>query len=249
MSNLLFYLFGEYIYITGSKFSWEKTMNKTVRIIYILFLVSLPLIAQTAVIGEGHFEMGGVYPQGDYVKYADPGFTLNFRGTLHIPKFKAVSGWGDFSFDFFSEEESPVEITVENFVYLGEETISEYAISTHLGLQLGSSSRRGTIRPRLSGGPGLYIFNTGRKYRIYNTEDYFGKQNDTQTKLGWRLIAGLDLFINTRVGLSFNYMTDYVHDLNHTLEYENNGSLVRTGKAARFDHFMIGVVFDFGKNR
>lgn len=223
-------------------------MKKSFKIIYFLFFLSLPLIAQSKIIGESNVEIGGVYPQGDYVKYADPGFTINFRGTLHIPNFKAISGWGDITFDYFSEEDYPVDITVGNLLYLGEETISEYAISTHFGLQLGSDSRRGMFRPRLSGGPGLYVFNTRKKYRIYDTKDYFGNQNDHQTKFGWRLIAGLDLFLSPKLGISFSFMTDYVNNLNRTLEYLDNGSLIRTGKSARFDHFMLGVVFEFGDN-
>ena len=43
-------------------------------------------------IGELNLSLGGMFPQGNYARYADPGFTLDMRAIFHIPKVGFAAG-------------------------------------------------------------------------------------------------------------------------------------------------------------
>lgn len=210
----------------------------------ILMIVSSSLASS---FGEVSFSIGGVYPQGNFVKYADPGINLNAKGVFHIPSLESFSGWIDINFSEFSREETDIVIQVGNRVALpGTQTNSESAFSIHTGLQLGSSSKRGFFRPRAAIGPGFYIFSVTSSAKLDGDEDDLYSKSESQVRLGWRGAVGVDLFFVTKWGISFDFLFDQVVNLNHTLEYDQqSGALAKTGKAAQFHSFMIGVVIPF----
>lgn len=211
-------------------------------------LVLLVISSSSAsAIGELSFSIGGVYPQGSYAQYADPGVNINGKGIFHIPSMELISGWIDLNFSEFSSEETDIIVQVGNLAdLLATQTISETAFSMHGGLQLGSDSRRGFFRPRAAIGPGFYVFSTTSSARFDDADEDFYSESETQTKIGWRGALGVDLFFRTKWGISLDFLYDHVVDLNHTLEFDQqSGALTKTGQAARFHSFMIGVVIPF----
>lgn len=195
--------------------------------------------------GELAFTIGGIFPQGNYVQYADPGISFSARANFHLSSLKAVSGWLDFGFADFGDEQSPVDIQIGSFQLSGEQQVNESSFALHGGLQFGSDSRRSFFRPRVGLAPGMYIFDTKTTVIRLDTDEVLVIDHDTQVKIGWRAVGGLDLFFSTDWGLSFEFIYDQVVDLNHSLEYVDNVATVKTGRAARYHSFMIGAVIPF----
>jgi hypothetical protein len=221
----------------------EVNMRK---ISYILILLLISIVSgNTQPNGEMHISIGGIYPQGNYTAYADPGVTANLRWTVHMNQFGFLSGWLNINGSFFSSEEFYVELLDDPYYRGADERISEYAISLHTGLQIGSDSRQGAIRPRLAFGPGIYFFNTEDKLTIPGLEEPYDINNETQVKFGWRAFAGLDLFVNSRWGFTFDFTYDHVLSLDHIWQVESADKIVKIGQTARFNSYSAGVVLSF----
>jgi len=203
----------------------------------------------TAPRGELNFSLGGMFPQGNYTKYADPGFTMNLRGNFRVPGFGVLGGWIDGNASFFGSDESYVEVLDDPYISHADQTVSEYAISFHTGLQIGFDTRRGFLRPHVGLGPGLYIFNTETKLTIPDVEEPIEKDTESQLKFGWRGMVGVDLFFVTKVGVSLGFTYDHVLRLDHVDEYLSGGQLVRTARTARFQSYTIGVTIPFSTMR
>lgn len=213
---------------------------------YILvFIVIMTLSGFAQPDGEMHISVGGIYPQGNYVAYADPGITANLRWTIHMNQFGFLSGWLNVNGSFFSSEEFYVELLDDPDYRRATERISEYAISFHTGLQLGSGSRQGAFRPRVGFGPGIYFFNTEDKLTVANLEEPYAIDNETQVKFGWRAFAGLDIFVNSRWGFTFDFTYDHVLSLDHIWQVESADKVIKVGQTARFNSYSAGVVLSF----
>jgi opacity protein-like surface antigen len=155
-----------------------------------------------------------------------------------------LSGYLDLSGSFFSSESEDVLVWVEGVgTFEAEKRISQYNIALHAGLQLGSDTRRGAIRPRFAFAPGLYLFNTETTVTMWDAEDPFLDDSDAQVKFGWRGIVGCDFFLTTRWGISTEFVYDQVINLHHETEYDELGRPNPVTKSARFHGFMVGVVF------
>ncbi len=210
----------------------------------LLLIVESQIHSQT--IGELGLTIGGIYPQGNYVKYAEPGFNATIRGNFRISGFEATSIWVDFNFSEFSRQTTDIDIIAGSFIVPGVQTISEQAFSFHTGLQLGSQTRRGFFRPRAAIGPGLFIFTTKTSVKQEGATEDLASDADTQVKFGWRGVVGAEFFFTTKWGITVEFLYDHVLNLNRTLEFDQaTNALVRTGQAARFNSYMIGVVFPF----
>ncbi|MDH3892592.1 MAG: hypothetical protein OEV49_16115 [candidate division Zixibacteria bacterium] len=211
----------------------------------ILFLIGLVLCVGGPVsaggIGELNLSIGGIFPQGNYAQFADPGFTGNFRLTFRVPGLGFAAGWVDGNFSHFSSDETYVEIIDDPYFAGADQRVSEYAVSLHGGLQIGADTRRGFFRPRVALGPGVYGFQTETVLTIPDVEEPLSDETESQWKLGWRGMAGVDLFFVTKWGLSFDFTYDHVLSLDHVDEYREGVGVVRTGRTARYLSYSIGV--------
>lgn len=201
--------------------------------------------ANAAVFGEVSLSAGGTFPQGTFAKYADPGFLINFRATIHIPKAEFLSFWLDFGGAKFSSE----ELFTTGFIPGGPtfdvtQTTSESMVAGHIGLQLGNTTKRAFFRPRAAWGIGLYGFSTDVTWTIEadTTIPLDTENTDSQTKFGWRGTIGADLFISSQIGITADFVYDQVFGLNQT----NSPQTVRDEKiTSRFHGFSIGIVYMF----
>lgn len=199
-------------------------------------------------IGEMGIHGGVIFPQGNFVRYADAGPAFILRANTHIPKFEAVSGWFDFSGAFFSEERERVIFDIGNTTVDGDLVTSQNTISVHFGLQLGSGSRSGVIRPRAAIAPGIYYFSTVTKFTRFNLQDEeetLSLERDDQLRFGWRGVIGSDFFLSTKWGISFDFVYDQVWNLHEVLAVNAAGQPVQRSQSARFNGYMIGVVIPF----
>lgn len=213
------------------------------------FLICLALCVTGSVsagaIGELNISVGGIVPQGNYAQFADPGFTANIRATFRVPKLGFAAGWVDGNFSGFSSDESYVEIVGDPYYKGGDQRVSEHAMSLHGGLQIGLDTRRGFLRPRAALGPGLYLFQTSTVVTVPGVDEPWSDETKSQWKLGWRGMAGVDLFFYTQWGLSFDFTYDHVLSLDHVDEFQQGVGVVRTGRTARYYSYSIGVTIPF----
>ncbi|MCP4567329.1 MAG: hypothetical protein GY841_07105, partial [FCB group bacterium] len=79
-------------------------MKALCSVIVAIFLLLTPCISNAGVFGEVALSAGGNFPQGSFTRYADPGFMLFGRGTLHIPNVEMFVVWADFGFAHFKSE-------------------------------------------------------------------------------------------------------------------------------------------------
>jgi len=222
-------------------------MNTLQRFLSIGAALWLAAGAAAAPRGELNFSLGGMFPQGNYAHFADPGFTMNLTGNFRVPGFGVLGGWVDGNASFFGSDESYVEVIDHPYYSHADQTTSEYAISVHGGLQFGFDTERGFFRPRVGLGPGIYIFNTETKLTIPDVEEPLSEDTESQWKLGWRGVAGVDLFFVTKWGLSLGFTYDHVLGLDHIDEYVEGVGVVRKSRTARFQSYLIGVTIPFSK--
>ena len=203
-------------------------------------------------IGELGIHGGVIFPQGNFVRYADAGPAFILRANTHIPKFEAISGWFDVSGALFSEERESVSFDISNFIVDGELVTKQYSISLHAGLQLGSDSRSGVIRPRAALAPGIYYFSTETKFTrddMFGVEETLQLEKVDQVRFGWRGVIGSDFFLSTKWGISFDFVYDQVWNLHEVLAVNAAGQQVQRSQSARFNGYMVGVVIPFETNK
>ncbi len=211
-----------------------------------VLMTAISLQAQTP--GEVGFSLGGVVPQGDFGTYADAGPTGHIRASFHIPQAQMFSGYVDICGALFSSETEEIDVWVQGFgTYAAEKTLSQYSVSLHAGLQIGSDTRRGALRPRAAIAPGIYIFNTQTDVTIIGEDESTLDENDTQAKFGVRGVVGTDVFFSTKWGLSFEFVYDHVTGLHDSYEYDSEGRLQEVSQSARFHSFMVGLVIPLDK--
>jgi hypothetical protein len=181
-------------------------------------------------------------PQGTFSRYADGGLGLSFRATYH-PKFlKAFGLWSDFNYTWFGSDNSDVLFDDPEYKPIAEQSITQNAISMHIGAQFGSKSRRAFFRPRAAIGPGLYIFYTTN---TITAEDWWGEEEeftgfeDTYGRFGWRIIIGADFCIKARVGMALELVYDHVHNLDQPEGFHSPRF------TTRFNGFSAGAVVSY----
>lgn len=220
---------------------WWKT---TILAVTAICLAAGPVSGENP-IGELGLAVGGIFPQGDFARYTDPGLNFMIRLNVHIPKVKAVSGWFDIGGSAFARDEDPVFLLVDDIALPAKKEESESGFYLHLGVQLGSASRRGFFRPRAALAPGLYIFNTRTTLRPLDYEEDLFANNNTQVRLGWRGAIGADFFFSTKWGISVSFLYDHVLNLHRVSDVDELGNTFTVSRSARFHSFMIGAVIPF----
>jgi hypothetical protein len=219
--------------------------SRTLLFAMVLVLASGGLLSEAAKgAGEVTLGIGGVWPQGSFAAYGDPGPHFLARGELEIPGFPAAAGWVGLGFTLFSSESFRTDATVEDITIPLEETTSQSAFSFHVGIQLGSSSRQAFFRPRAAVGVGFYQFTTNVELKRTDWHDdeepLYSENLDSQFRFGWRGVLGADFYFTSKWGVSFDLLYDHVLDLNRI---EGDDQVKRT---SRFQGFSVGVVFPFG---
>jgi hypothetical protein len=216
----------------------------------LVFVMALGIMSATfsyaGVFGELHAGVGGTYPQGNFTRYANPGLILDLRATIHVPHAEVIVGWVDFNYVMFEQEnvESQGEMTVGPVTtyFPVNEKYSEDLFTGHVGIQLGSYTQRGAIRPRAGIGIGFYKFVTDLVWEAEladTTMEVARQELDDQFAFGWRGILGVDFFFVPQFGASVDFIYDHVFDLKRI---EGTEALRTT---SRFHGFTIGFVYMF----
>ncbi len=229
-------------------------------ILMFLFMMTMAPVVCAGIFGEAAFAVGGTFPQGSFTRYADPGGMLNLRATLHIPKVEMFVLWANFSYVIFSSE----TIETEHYTHhqVGNNTWTEVRPvdqvteetmhSGHIGLQLGSMTRRAFFRPRAALGIGFYSFS----HEIVWTEEdgdstivVASESLDSQFSFGWRVLLGVDFFITSQWGVTADFVYDHVFQLNQTDGFAETATKVDTESdlTSRFHGFTVGVVYMFSQ--
>ncbi len=202
--------------------------------------------AQAVTFGEVALAGGGTFPQGSFTRYADPGFLVNVRATLHIPKVEVFAFWIDLGGASFSDEHHNTTADIAGGPSIPViQTYSEGLFNGHIGLQLANMTRRAFFRPRAALGVGFYHFSSTMSWdmeTVDTTINLATETVDSQTRLGWRVLTGADFFISTRLGFTADFVYDHVFDLNQTETPLPNDNVDLT---SRFHGFTVGLVYMF----
>ncbi len=220
------------------------------KVLVVFLLTSLWILtangAFAGVFGELHLGLGGTYPQGTFARYADPGFIIDLRATVHIPKAKFIVGWVDFNFIMFARENVETEgsITVGPITtfFPVMEKYSEDLYTGHIGIQLASITQRGAFRPRIGIGAGFYNFVTDMIWEAEladTTMEVARLDLDDQLRFGWRGVIGADFFFTPQFGASVDFIYDHVFNVERI---EGTEAVDRT---SRFHGFTAGFVYMF----
>jgi len=211
-----------------------------------ILLLGLVLSAGSAsaqnVVGEFTLGAGVAIPSGNYQAFTEDGFRLYARITPRIPFIKAVGGWFDLDVAIFSEDHDDVDFNIGGFDRTAERTVGEYAVSLHIGTQLGSDTRRGFIRPRVGAGLGLYTFWTNTSIKMPDSDENIVDEAVGQMRPGWRAIAGIDFFKGRQYGVAVELVHDQVWNFRREVQLEENGPTIETHQSARFWGITVGLV-------
>lgn len=215
----------------------------------ICLILAMPATSSAGVFGDVSVAFGGTYPQGDFTTYADPGFTIDLRGTMRFSESAAVALWGGLSFVLFDHDVQTTHrrIELENDVVIFnpvEQTTDQMLIAGHAGLRLAAPTQGGFFRPRAAVGVGVYHFRHDITWEEHvDGESYqLAYDNlDNQTKFGWRGRIGADFFILSEVGITADFVYDYVFNL----EQEEGPSLPTREVDADFNGFSVGLIWLF----
>lgn len=227
-------------------------IRQTLQTFWLLIAITLTIAGKPAsagVFGEAAISIGGTYPQGTFIRYADPGFMVNARGTIHIPQMEFVVGWVGFSYVSFSKE--TVDTYYEGVTIIGGPTIlhpvrqttSESMVAGHIGLQLASPTQNAFFRPRAALGIGPYGFRnviTWTEEVGDSTVTLADESLDSQTSFGWRGLLGADFFVSSQLGITVDLVYDHVFELNQI-----DGPQADADLTSRFNGFTIGIVYMF----
>lgn len=238
-------------------------MKRKIPFIVILILIAGSNLSLAGAFGEVALSVGGIFPQGSFTRYADPGGMLNLRGTVHIPDMEMIVAWADFGFAQFSRDEFETYKKVEilggpdPFYVPITQITSEDMFTGHIGLQLASMTRRAMLRPRAALGIGFYVFSHDIEWKedIGDTTVVIASETlDSKTCWGWRATVGLDMFFSPQWGASFEMVYDHVFDLrqNEGIDETSDSRSRYTDvqdRTSRFNGFTIGVIYMFGGNK
>jgi len=215
-------------------------------------LLSIFTISQNVhagIFGEIALSAGGTYPQGTFVRYADPGFMGNLRVTTHAPVLDFFVFWIDISFVEFSREHIETVALTEiqggpSIIRPIDQVTTENMIAGHIGLQLSNPTRKGFFRPRAAMGIGLYHFRNATTWteEINDSTSIVlaDEVHDSQTSFGWRGLLGADFFIKPNWGITADFVYDHVFKLTRTAGPDYEADLT-----SRFHGFSVGVIYMF----
>ncbi len=225
-----------------------------------LLVMTMAPVTYAGIFGEAAIAVGGSFPQGSFTRYADPGGMINFRATMHIPKVEMFVLWADFCYVSFSSE------TIDTYHYtyhqVGnvtwtesspvDQVTEEVLHSGHIGLQLGSMTRRAFFRPRVALGIGFYSFSHTIEWKEEDGDSTIvvaSESLDSQFSFGWRVLLGVDFFITSQWGVTADFVYDHVFQLNQTDGVAETATKVDTKSdlTSRFHGFTVGVVYMFGQ--
>lgn len=201
--------------------------------------------ARAGMIGEVGVAGGVMTPQGTYAQYADPGAMLLLRINGHPKSIPILSSWLSAGGAFFGSEERAVLLTApgtSNPPLPAKQTISDDAFTLHLGVQLGSWTRRGFFRPRAAIAPGIYAFSTHTKVRPLDYTEDLMDDTESLVRLGWRGVIGTDLFFARKWGISIDFVYDHVQSMQNVVETDQSGLTKVTSRPARYQTIMVGAV-------
>jgi hypothetical protein len=189
--------------------------------------------------------LGGIWPQGSFAAYGDPGPHFLIRAEGEVPNFPALTGWITVDYAIFSSEKLDTEATVDDIAIPLEQINEQDALSVHVGVQLGSSSHKAFFRPRAGVGVGVYYFSTDveLRHKYWSDEDddlVYREVLESQFCFGWRGVVGADFFPTPEWGIFVEAVYDHVFGLNRI---EGDDEAERT---SRYQGFAIGVVFPIG---
>jgi len=210
----------------------------------LILLVAISGYAQDPV-GEISLKGGPIFPQGDYARYTDEGGGAIIRLNIHVTEAQPISAFFEIGGNFYRGNETPTVFTGDGIAIPAKKHENEYNFALHLGLQLGTGSRHGFLRPRVSIGPGVYLFNTETAYRPLDYDENLLESNETQVRVGWRGSVGSGFFFSTKWGISFDFIYDHVVNLHRATDADDLGRVGTVSRAGRFQSYMIGVIIPF----
>jgi hypothetical protein len=204
-------------------------------------------VASAGIFGELHLGLGGTFPQGTFARYADPGFIVDLRATIHIPAVEFIVGWLDFNYIMFARETvetngSIISDTGMRITFPVNEKYAEDLFNGHVGIQLANPTQHGMFRPRAGIGLGFYNFVTDLTWEadLPDTTIEIATQDlDDQLRMGWRGIIGADFFFTPQFGAS----ADFIYD--HVFNVERIEGTEVVDRTSRFLGFTIGFVYMF----
>jgi len=196
-------------------------------------------------IGELSLRVGPVFPQGDYARYTDEGIGAVIRMNFHVTEAQPISAFFELGGNFYRDNETPTFFTADNIAVPAKKNESEYSFSLNLGIQFGTGSRHGLLRPRISIGPGLYLFNTEATYRPLDYDESLIENNDSQLRVGWRASVGSGFFFSTKWGISFDVIYNHVVSLHRVLDADEFGRVETVSRPGRLQSYMIGIIVPF----
>ena len=209
-------------------------MVKGIKYLPLILLVSSPglnaqdssgtmrSIAKT-IKGDVTIGLSYLMPQGNFADNAEDGGQMSARLTSRKTGIPALSLWLSGSASFFGEHTKFVTIKSPDqpSTYIeAKRRIDEYVFSLHFGFQIGSPSRRATIRPRIGTGLGFNAFITDSRYYWGNLpidEDNPSSEIDQVLgRWGWHSVAGFDIYIKGNYGVSLDLTYDQIWHIDIT---------------------------------
>ncbi|MCK5124637.1 MAG: hypothetical protein KAR42_00130 [candidate division Zixibacteria bacterium] len=223
-------------------------MKYLIPIIILFALLSSGAVCFAGAFGEAALSGGIIYPQGTFNRYADQGGVINFRITIHIPQVEMFAGWFDFGLGRFSRDEFETYKKTEipngpTFYDPITQITSEDMVTSHIGLQLASMTRKAFFRPRAALGFGLYGFSHKIEWTEEDGDSTVAIATESlhhKTCWGWRAVIGADLFFTPQWGASFDVVYDHVFNLRQKETMD-----VFSKNTSRFNGFTVGIVYMF----
>lgn len=210
------------------------------RNIFLVFIIMAFLApAAGAEFGVLSGSIGSIAPQGDYAAFADPGLNICLQATYHPLESHVFALWVSGSLAVFSAEDATVQLDIDGASEWADRQINDKAYIIHLGIRLGSRSYKPVLRPFVSAGPGIYVFDTETKYKLVGQPDWSHIRHNTETGFGWRGVLGTDIYFSEKFGVRLECFFDDVYGLN-PLDTEETDNI-----EARYISYMIGIVIPF----
>ena len=211
-------------------------MNKFV---LMLIIMASPAPAACAEFGVLSGSIGGIFPQANYAAFADPGLNACLQATYHPFPSRIFALWASGGLAVFSEKKAAVQLEIDGVSEWATRKINDRAYILHLGIRVGSQSCKAFLRPYISGGPGIYLFDTETKYKLVGQPEWSRVRHTTDTGFGWRGILGTDFYFSEKFGIRLECFFDKVYNLNSQDDDKTNNL------ATSFISYMIGVVVPF----
>ena len=182
--------------------------------------------------------IGGMWPQAALTRFAEPGL---FAQARHCQGKRPIGVWVGLGGLFSEYKDAMVTVRTRSGVELdARQNTTQWAIFTHVGAELQSYSDNAFFRPRLSIGPGFYVF--VEDVDLVFAPDFpwddsmvYDLETLTLGRFGWQSIIGADFFFTPKWGISVDLRHDRVLHLD-----QRQGSSSEDVNA-RFTSVAVGV--------